>query len=314
MAVVVAHRGRLVAERYRAGIEETTPLISWSMAKSVMAALVGIAAGEGRLSLDGPAPVPEWRTPGDARAHLTIDQLLRMSSGLAFGERAGATTDLSVMLFTRADAGAFAAGEPLAHPPESVWSYSSGTSNILSRILRDAFGRDLAEQVRWSRERLFDRIGMSTAIFETDASGSFVGSSFVFASARDWARFGQLHLQDGIWSGERVLPAGWVDYVRTPTPKAPLGLYGAHWWLNARESGAPEDRTWPSLPRDVFAARGMSGQYVVVVPSAELVVVRLGLAQVEDVELHGIERLVSRVLAAVQAEDREPSNATGLHD
>jgi CubicO group peptidase (beta-lactamase class C family) len=299
-AVVVAHRGRLLAERYSEGIDEATPLISWSMAKSVLAALVGVASKEGRLSLHAPAPVPEWRSEGDPRGAITLDQLMRMSSGLEFDEHYGAINDVSVMLFTRPDTGRFAAQKPLAHEPDAVWSYSSGTSNIVARLLRDTFDGDLAAMVAWSRARLFDRIGMHSVVFEPDASGSFIGSSFTFATARDWARFGQLHLQDGVWNGERVLPEGWVDYVRTPTPRAPLGLYGAHWWLNAGEPDHPERRTWPSLPRDLYAARGMSGQYVIVVPGADLVVVRLGLAQTEDVELHGIERLVGRVLDAVE--------------
>ena len=298
-AIVVAHRGRLVAERYADGIDATTPLISWSMAKSVLATLVGIAVGEGRLALDASAPVSEWQSEGDPRRGITLDQLMRMSSGLAFDEHYGAINDVSVMLFTRPDTGRFAASKPLEAKPDSVWSYSSGTSNVVARLLRDAFGGDLGAMVGWSRARLFERVGMHSVVFEPDASGTFVGSSFTFATARDWARFGQLHLQDGVWDGERVLPEGWVDYVRTPTPRAPLGIYGAHWWLNAGEPEDPDDRAWPSLPRDVYAARGMSGQYVIVVPGADLVVVRLGLAQTEDVELHGIERLVRRVLDAV---------------
>ena len=141
---------------------------------------------------------------------------------------------------------------------------------------------------------------MSTAVFEVDASGGFIGSSFVFASARDWLRFGELHRQDGVWNGERVLPEGWSRYVSTPTPKAPRGRYGAHWWLNAGSPGHADDRVWPSLPPDTYAARGMSGQYVVVVPSREVVVVRLGLSQAEGDALHGIEPLVRGVLDAIQ--------------
>jgi len=300
-AVAVAHRGQLIAERYAPGFVAETPLISWSMAKSVVATLIAIASHEGRFEIDGPAPVPEWQEPGDPRGEITVDELLRMSSGLEFDEYYGAINDVSVMLFTRRDAGAFGAGKPLAHPRDEVWAYSSGTSNILARVLRMELGDDLAALVRWSRSALFDRIGMRTAFFEPDASGSFIGSSFVFASARDWTRFGQLHLQDGIWEGERILPEGWVDYVRTPTPAADRGRYGAHWWLNAGTPARPEDRDWPSLPREVYAARGMSGQYVVVVPSAELVVVRLGLAQAEGDALHGIERLVKRILDAVDS-------------
>ncbi len=297
-AVVVAHRGRLVAERYAPGVGPRTPLISWSMAKSLLATLIGLAGQEQRLDLRAPAPVPEWQGPGDPRGAITLDQLLRMSSGLAFDETYGPTNDVSRMLFTHADAGAFAAAFPLAHPPDAAWSYSSGTSNLLARVLRDEF-RDYASMARWTRGRLFQAAGMTTAFFEADASGSFIGSSFAFMSARDWARFGELHRRDGLFRGRRVLPEGWVQYVSTPTPEAPDGRYGAGWWLNAGDPSRPEGRTWPSVPRDAYAARGFSGQYVVVIPSAELVVVRTGLARAHTDEAHGIEALLREVIAAV---------------
>ncbi len=297
-AVLVVHRGQLLAERYAPGIDASTPLLSWSAAKSVIASLVGVASLEGRIDLLAPAPVTEWQAPDDPRRAITTDQLLRMSSGLAFDETYGATQDVSRMLFTRADTGAFAASFLLQHPPDSAWSYSSGTSNILARILRQRFDGDLQAMVRWSRDSFFDPLGMRSAFFGTDASGSFIGSSFFFATARDYARFGQLHLQDGVWQGRRILPEGWVDYVRTPTP-ASRGGYGAGWWLNDGDPDDPEERMWPSLPRETFAARGMSGQYVVVVPSADLVVVRLGLTQSGGDALQGIEPLVAAVLEAV---------------
>jgi CubicO group peptidase (beta-lactamase class C family) len=299
LAVAIAHDGRLVAERYAPGVTSGTPLVSWSMAKSVIATLAGIAVGEGRLALHAPAPVPEWQSPGDPRGAVTLDQLLRQSSGLAFDETYGAINDVSRMLFTRPDAGAFAAAMPLAHPPDTFWSYSSGTSNIVARLLREALGNDLEALVAWSRAVLFDPVGMRSAYAEPDASGTFLGSSLVFATARDWARFGQLHLQDGVWNGRRVLPQGWVRYVTTPTPAAPDGRYGAHWWLNAGDPRDPARRMWPGLPREAYAARGMSGQYVVVVPSARLVVVRLGLSQAEGDDLHGIEPLVGAALDAL---------------
>ena len=296
LAVLVAHRGRLVAERYAPGIDATTPLLSWSAAKSVTAALVGVAVREGRLELSAPAPVPEWRGPDDPRGRITVDQLLRMSSGLAFDEHYGATNDVSRMLFEAPDAGAFAARFPLAHEPDAFWSYSSGTSNILARILRDAFGGDLEAMVRWSREAFFHPAGMRGVIFETDASGSFVGSSLLYATGRDWARFGQLHLDDGVANGRRLLPEGFSRYVGTPTPKAPEGRYGAGWWTNGGDPFDPTKRTWPTIPRDAYAARGMSGQYVVVIPSADLVVVRFGLSQSEGDALHGIEPLLRTAL------------------
>ncbi|MCP5055740.1 MAG: serine hydrolase [bacterium] len=189
LAVLVAHGGRLLAERYAPGVDRDSRLLSWSAAKSVIAALLGVAEFEGRLDRFGPAPVPEWRGPADPRGSITVDQLLRMSSGLAFDETYGAVNDVSQMLFTHPDAGAFAAGMDLLHEPDSEWAYSSGTSNILARILRDLFGRDVEAQVSWSRTSFFDPIGMRSAVFETDASGSFIGSSLLL---RDWQGLGTL--------------------------------------------------------------------------------------------------------------------------
>jgi CubicO group peptidase (beta-lactamase class C family) len=186
------------------------------------------------------------------------------------------------MLFDRGDAAAYAAAKPLAHPPDSYWHYSSGTSNIVSRILRESFEGDQAAYFRFPREALFDRIGMRSAVIEPDASGTFVASSFMFATARDWARFGLLFLEDGVWQGERILPEGWVEYSTTPTPKAPQGRYGAHWWLNAGDPDDPADRPWPDLPTDTFSARGFEGQEVVVIPSRDLVLVRLGQSRPES--------------------------------
>jgi hypothetical protein len=300
-AVVVARDGRLVAERYAEGVDPEAPLLSWSMAKSVTMALVGALVLDGRLAPEAAAPVPEWRAPADPRGAITLDQLLRQSSGLAFDETYGAVNDVSRMLFTEPDTGAFAASLPLAAPPDSVWSYSSGTSNIVARIVRDAFGGDLAALLRFARERLFDPAGMTSAFLEPDASGSFIGSSFAFMTARDWARFGELFRRDGVWEGRRLLPEGWVRYATRPTPEAPLGQYGAHWWLNAGAPGEPARRAWPLLPADTYAARGHSGQWVVVVPSERLVVVRLGLT-LPDLEDDGTEELVAELLAAFENE------------
>jgi CubicO group peptidase (beta-lactamase class C family) len=153
---------------------------------------------------------------------------------------------------------------------------------VIARLLRDSFDRDLESLVRYANERLFDPVGMTSAFFEPDAAGTPIGSSFVFMTARDWARLGELHRIGGVWDGRRILPEGWVRYVTTPTPTAPDGRYGAHWWLNAGAPGDPTQRQWPALPTDTYAARGHSGQYVVVVPSARLVVVRLGLSIPDD--------------------------------
>jgi CubicO group peptidase (beta-lactamase class C family) len=239
-----------------------------------------------------------------------------MSSGLDFDETYGATNDVSLMLFRNPDVGAFAADVPLAAPPDTIWSYSSGTTNVVARILRELHGNDLAALVRFANARLFDPADMTTAFFEPDVTGTPIGSSFVFMTARDWARFGELHRNDGVWFGRRILPEGWVQYVTTPTAKAPKGNYGAHWWLNQGVPGNPKDRPWPKMPPDTFAAWGHSGQFVLVIPSARLVVVRLGLS-LPDGDDVGLEDLVVEVMrelgepaAAVTAADLANDSGT----
>jgi CubicO group peptidase (beta-lactamase class C family) len=275
-AVVVVHRGRIVAEQYADGFSADHRFAGWSMAKSVTSALIGILAGVGSVHVDSAVQHPEWRAAGDPRRLITVHTLLQMSSGLEFDESYTPTGGATRMLFDSPDVAAVAAASPLAHPPGRVWQYSSATTNLLAWRLRQAFAADDAAHLDFPRRALFARIGMHSAVFEPDAAGTFVGSSFLYATARDWARFGLLYLDDGVWRGERILPEGWVAYSVTPGAAAPLGRYGAQWWLNAGEPAAPERRPWPQLPRDVFWASGFQGQYVAVVPSRELVVVRLG--------------------------------------
>ena len=300
-AGVVVYDGRIIAERYAPGFSADTPMLSWSMAKSVTNALVGILVGQGKLSLEEPAPVPEWSDRGDPRHAITLDQLLRMSSGLEFGEGYGdSASDVSMMLFNARDMAAFSASKPLEAEPDSVWHYSSGTSNIISRMIRDAVGGTHQDYLEFPRRALFDRIGMRSAVFEPDASGTLVGSSYVYASPRDWARFGLLYLQDGVWQGERILPEGWVAYSSTPTPTAPLGQYGAHFYTNPANAAEKTDRTWPDLP-EFFYASGYEGQKVVIIPSHNLVIVRLGFTQ--DPEAWDLGSLVGDVLEAIPGPD-----------
>ena len=199
-----------------------------------------------------------------------------MSSGLSFDESYGAFSEVSVMLFDRGDTAAYAAAMPLVQEPDKVWHYSSGTSNIISRIARDAVGGTVQDALEFPRRALFAPIGMNSAVFEPDAVGTFVGSSFVQATARDYARFGLLYLQDGVWQGERILPEGWAAYTTTPTPNAPLGQYGAQWWLNACSEANEAECRWPELPSDIFWADGHDGQFIIIVPSYDMVLVRLG--------------------------------------
>ncbi|MCB2148464.1 MAG: beta-lactamase family protein [Deltaproteobacteria bacterium] len=275
-AVAVVYEGQLIAERYAPGFGRDMPLLGWSMSKSVTNALVGILVREGRLALRVPAPVPEWRSPDDPRSQITLDQLMRMSSGLSFEEIYRPLADATDMLYGSDDFAAFAAGKPLAAIPEERWNYSSGTANIIARIVRHEAEKGVVNYYRFIREALFDRIGMTSAIMEPDPSGTFVGSSYTVATVRDWARFGLLYLQDGMWNGERVLPEGWAEYTTTPTPKAPKGEYGALFWLNAGAPGNPGNRLWPHAPTDAYAAQGFQEQKVIVIPSKKLVLVRFG--------------------------------------
>lgn len=272
LALLAVQGGRVVAERYAPGNDSATTFISWSMAKSITHALVGVLVGRGRLDPGAPAPVPRWQAPADPRAAITLEHLLRQVDGLDFVEvyEDGQRSDVIDMLFKQGkdDVAAFAESRRLAHRPGSVWNYSSGTSNIVAAIVGRAVGGGREGMQAFLHEALFDPLGMRSATVRFDAAGTFIGSSYVFATARDFARFGLLYLRDGIWAGRRILPEGWVDHARTPTP-ASDGQYGAHWWLAGHDPG-------------IFAANGFNGQYVVVVPERDLVVVRLGVSTPEQ--------------------------------
>ncbi len=277
-AALVVYRGRIVAERYAPGVSKDTRLLSWSMAKSFTNALAGILVKQGKLDVMALAPVPEWKGPGDPRGAITTDMLMRMSSGLAWEEdyTDHPVSDVNRMLFLEPDAAAYAASKALAAPPDSRWSYSSGSTNIVSRILRFVI-RDEAGYLSFPRRELFDKIGMSDAVFGIDASGTLIGSSYIYATARDYARFGLLCLGDGVWKGERILPEGWMTYSTTPTAGAEKGEYGAFFWLNRGSPGKASDRDFPGMPADLYWADGYQGQHIFVCPSLDLVAVRLGM-------------------------------------
>jgi CubicO group peptidase (beta-lactamase class C family) len=264
-ALLVVWRGQLVFERYGAGAANYYRQYSWSMAKSVTHALVGIALAEGLLDLYAPAPVPEWQGHDDPRGAITLDQLLRMSSGLSFREDYvdPSQSDVLPMLAGpgRHDTGAFAASQPLVHAPGEAWSYSSGTTNVVCRLLREVVGGP-SELLTFARERLFEPVGMRTALPDFDTSGTFIGSSFLHAVPEDFARFGLLYLRDGVWDGKRLLPEGWADYARTPTYATDEEAYGAHWWLA------------PGSSR--FYANGFDGQRLLLSPEQDSLVLRCG--------------------------------------
>lgn len=278
-AVVVVHKGRIVAEDYGQTFKPGTPMMGWGLAQGAVNALVGILVKEGKLRLEARKLLPAWRSPADPKAQISLDHLMRMTSGLAFDQSDAALVgDLFPMLYTQTDTAAFAAGKELEADPGSRWAFSSGTTNIVSRLMRDALGPDLHDYFSFPHRALFDRIGMGSAVLEADASGTFVGSHFLYATARDWARLGLLFLNDGVWQGERLLPEGWVRYSTTPAPGSD-GAFGAHLWLKVpdimRPSGAPRR----DLPADAYYLVGFGGQLIAVVPSRELVLFRSGIGR-----------------------------------
>ena len=276
-AIVVVRHGRIVAERYAPGFSASTPLLGWSMTKTVLAGLVGILAGEGRLAIDQPAGWPA--SGGAGRERIKIADLLSMSSGLRFNEAYGSVSDVTRMLYLEPDTAGFARRQPLAHPVGEVWSYSSGTANILSRIVQDAAGPLGAA---YPAEKLFTPLGMTSATIETDEHGTLVGSSYMYATARDWARYAQFLEQDGIWRGQALLPRGFVGMMATPVG-ASGGEYGQGmvwlWGSDALVPGKNPDLAY-GIPADTFWMEGHDGQIAAIIRSRDLVVVRLGLTPV----------------------------------
>jgi len=294
-AIVVVHHGRIVAERYAAGFSAATPLLGWSMTKSVVAGLVGMLVKEGRLALDQSAGWPA--VGGAGRERIRIADLLAMSSGLRFNEAYGAVSDVTRMLYLEPDMAGFARAQPLAHPAGEFWSYSSGTANILSRIVQDAAGRFGAE---FPAEKLFRPLGMTSATMETDEHGTLVGSSYMYATARDWARYGQFLLQDGVWQGQELLPRGFVGMMAAPVA-ASGGQYGHGlvwlWGSDAVTPGENPDMSF-GIPADTFWMEGHDGQSTAIIPSRDLVIVRLGLTPSRA--RYTPQRLVGAVLQATK--------------
>ncbi len=278
-AIVVMHDGRLIAERYAPGYGPDTPIWAHSLTKSLINALVGILVREGKLRLDQPAPVPAWRRADDPHRAVTVNQLLRMDSGLPFDETNGIISPLTRMTFLQRDMAAYAARTPLAHPPGTHWAYGNLDYVLLGRIVTHASGGSAVDAERFVRRELFAPLGMAHTVIQTDATGTLIGSGGSYGTARDFARFGQLYLDDGMVDGRRILPAGWVAYSHSQTLDTG---YGAGFWLNIKhDTRVPVwNAPWgmPQLPKDMYYARGAFGQYVVIVPSEKLVVVRMGIS------------------------------------
>jgi CubicO group peptidase (beta-lactamase class C family) len=300
-AVVVLKDGRLVAERYAPGYGVDTPILGYSVTKSVISALTGILVRQGKLSVHEPAPVQAWQRTDDPRHAITIDHLLRHTSGLAMGNSlnaslASAFAPVNRMKYIERDMAGFAESAELATAPGSAWNYHDGNTIILSRLIRDAAGGHAADVLRFARRELFDPLDMRSVTLEFDATGTPEGSSQMLASARDWARFGLLYLGDGVVGGRRILPEGWVDYSAALTPGAWAGV-GAGFWTNRGDSRGSRFRTSLGMPHEAFFASGTFGQYVIIVPSERLVIARFGTSA-NQYDIAGVSRLVAEVIAA----------------
>jgi CubicO group peptidase (beta-lactamase class C family) len=278
-AVVVLHDGRLIAERYAPGYGPDTPIWAHSLTKSVINALTGILVRDGKLRTDQPAPVATWQSPDDPHHGITIDQLLRMVSGLPFDDTDAVLNPLTRMTFLQRDMAGYAARMPLAHRPGTTWGYSNLGYVLLGHAISAAAGGSAVDAERFARRELFAPLGMAHTVIQADATGSLIGSGSIYGTARDFARFGQLYLDDGVVDGRRILPEGWVAYSHSQTLDTG---YGAGFWLNIKDDTRVPvwHAPWgmPQVPKDMYYGRGAFGQYVVIVPSEKLVVVRMGIS------------------------------------
>lgn len=269
-ATVVIYKDQIIAEKYAEGFDKNSKILGWSMTKSIMSTVYGIMQYQGKIDVQDKTPIAAWQN--DERSKITIHNLLQMNSGLAWDENYDGISDVTTMLFLQNDMTQAQKNKSLAGEINNSWNYSSGTSNLLSGILRQKLGSHQEYLDYWYRE-FIDKIGMNSMIIETDVAGNYVGSSYAWATPRDWGKFGLLYLHKGNWNGEQLFAPEWTDYVATPTPTSD-GTYGAQFWLNA-------EGKYKDLPKNMFYADGFQGQFVFIFPDQDLVVVRMGLSKID---------------------------------
>lgn len=276
-SVIVIYKNKIIAEKYADGFNKNSRILGWSMTKSITGTLFGVLQKQGKFDIMKAAPIAEWAT--DERSKITTNDLLHMNSGLEWEEDYGKISDVTKMLFIEEDMTKSQINKPLIGKPNNTWNYSSGTTNLLSGILRKQF-KTHQEYLDFWYTNLLDKIGMNSAIVETDMAGNFVGSSYGWATTRDWAKFGLLYLHKGNWNGEQIFDESWAKYVSTPTNTS-NGQYGAQFWLNT-------GGRFPSAPKDMFYASGYQGQMVAIFPSHDLVIVRMGLKEDPEFDFNGL--------------------------
>lgn len=286
-AFMVVHKGFPVAESYQPEFNLKTRFLCWSMAKSFTNALVGVMVKEGNLDIFKPVNLPEWQN--DDRKQITINDLMQMQSGLKWNEDYGTRSDVTAMLYCEHDFARYAYNRPLDFPIGSKWCYSSGSANVINYLMRRTLNND-NEYYGFSQSKLFNKIGMPDAVLEVDPTGTQVGSSYIYGTARDCARFGLLYLHDGVFNGERILPVGWVTYSTTAVADS-KGEYGSMFWLN-------KAKYYPSAPEDMYSCDGHDGQRIFIIPSKELVIVVLGYSPKPD-KVMNFDALLGDILKTI---------------
>ncbi len=286
-AVLVLYKDQIIAEKYADGYDKNSKLLGWSMTKSILSTVYGVLQKQGLINIYDKAPVAAWQN--DERKEITIHNLLQMNSGLVWDEDYASISDVTKMLYMDTDMTSAQVHKKAIYKPNEHWYYSSGTSNLLSGILRKKFD-NYQEYLDYPYREFIDKIGMHSMLIETDMSGNYVGSSYAWGTMRDWGKFGLLYLHKGNWNGEQIFDPSWVDYVTKPSPTSE-GDYGGHFWLNA-------GGFYPDAPRDMFSANGFQGQRVFIIPSKDLVIVRFGLAW--DSSKMDFNTFLSEMVSAVE--------------
>jgi CubicO group peptidase (beta-lactamase class C family) len=276
-SLLVIHKDKIIAEKYDTGFNKDSKILGWSMTKSITSAMFGILQKQGKYDIYKPAPIAEWQN--DSRKMITTNDLLHMNSGLEWEENYSTICDATKMLFMSEDMSRAQLVKPAAFKPDTHWNYSSGTTNLLSGILRQQF-QTHQEYLDFWYSALIDKIGMNSMVIETDMAGNYVGSSYGWATTRDWSKFGLLYLHKGNWNGEQVLDESWVKYSAKPTNTSE-GKYGAQFWLNAGGK-------FPDVPREMYYCSGFQGQMVAIIPSLDLVIVRMGLKEDPEFDFNGM--------------------------
>lgn len=267
-SVLVIYKDQIIGEKYRNGFDKNSVILGWSMTKSITSAIVGILEKQGKVKLNQNHLFTDWKN--DDRKNITLKNLLNMNSGLAWDEDYNNISDVTKMLFLAKDMGQVQIEKQFSSKPNESWNYSSGTTNLISKFIKNQFNTQQEYVDFWYKE-LIDKIGMHSMLIETDLSGTFVGSSYGWATTRDWAKFGLLYLHNGNWNGEQILNKSWINFSKTPTNTS-KGEYGGQFWLNA-------GGIYPDVPRDLFSCNGYQGQRVFIIPSKDLVIVKTGLTK-----------------------------------